>query len=136
METVVMNLRGCIRVDAVGEEGEICIPDVWPCVQVFEEVRNLCLGLAARSMPWTTLGRANAIAVWVILTNKVLSNLFSRSASIAESLQARGVVDPDTHHLNVPVLLPSNAFANILTGLTLVGCIVLALVHNPAFTVA
>lgn len=103
------------------------------CLQVFEEVSNLCLGLAARAMPWSSFGQSHTIAVWVILVSKVFDNLIARSKSIAESLRARGVVDPSTHHLNVPVLLQSSWPANFVAAGSLLMCGTLAVMNDPAF---
>ena len=58
-------------------------------MQVFEEVQNLCFGLASRGVPWAQIGGAQQIAIWSVLFNKLSSNLFLRSRHIAESLQAR-----------------------------------------------
>jgi energy-coupling factor transporter transmembrane protein EcfT len=105
-------------------------------VQVFEEVRNLCFGLAARAMPWAALGRGAALTVWITVLGKLLSNLFARSRAIAESLQARGVADPETYHLNVPVFLETKPLANVAAALGLAGCAALAARHNVLLRVS
>ena len=102
-------------------------------VQVFEEIRNLCLGLAARGMPWPRLGRAHTVAVWLILINKLFANLFARSTSIAESLRARGITDPAVHHLNIPVLLKSSILGNLVAAGALGACVAVAVLNDPAF---
>ena len=81
-------------------------------LQVFDEVRNLTLGLAARSVCWEGLDRNGVLSVWTFLALRLFGNLFSRSRFIAESLVARGYSGPATHALNIPRLLPSNPWVN------------------------
>ena len=103
-------------------------------MQVFEEVRNLCLGLAARAVPWKQRTRSHTIAIWVGLINKLFANLFARSRYIAESLRARGVVDFDTHQLNIPQLLPPRALHSACAAALLLGGVWLAFQHGAQFT--
>ena len=97
---------------------------------MFEEVRNLCFGLAARAVQWSLLSRGEVLSVWVVLINKAFSNLFSRSNFIAESLHARGVHDPSKHHLNVPQFFDSKPLANVVAATTLAGAVGLAARHS------
>ncbi|KAL0050131.1 hypothetical protein WJX82_004900 [Trebouxia sp. C0006] len=53
---------------------------------VFEEVRNLSLGLAARGIDWNGLGPAGGIQVLIRLGGRLFSNLMQRSDSIAQAM--------------------------------------------------
>eukprot|EP00892_Ulva_mutabilis_P008741 jgi/Ulvmu1/6239/UM028_0097.1 len=97
---------------------------------VFEELRNLALGLAARAVPWSSMTRNDAIGIWALVINKLFSNLFRRSANMAESLMARGFQDPEERHLNVPVLLQSSVWANMVAIASLAGCVYFAVMCN------
>lgn len=99
-------------------------------LQVFEELRNLALGLAARAVPWSSMTRNDAVGIWALVINKLFSNLFRRSANMAESLKARGFQDPEERHLNVPVLLQSNIWANLVAVTGLGVCIYTAIMCN------
>jgi energy-coupling factor transporter transmembrane protein EcfT len=95
-------------------------------MQVFDEVRNLALGLAARGVPWRSMTRSSTIAIGIVMVRKLFSNLFARSKFIAESLVARGIGLPHQtrqYQLNIPVLLPSNSFANATALALLVACV-------------
>lgn len=98
--------------------------------QVFEELRNLALGLAARAVPWSSMTRNDAVGIWALVINKLFSNLFRRSANMAESLKARGFDDAEKRHLNVPVLLQSNIWANLVAIAGLGACMYTAITCN------
>ena len=91
-------------------------------VQVFEEVRNLCLGLASRGVVWPAMSGNDVVATWILMFTKLFGNLFERSSRMAESLTARGFRDPEDRHLNVPLLCPSTVLANAVALLALAGC--------------
>jgi energy-coupling factor transporter transmembrane protein EcfT len=101
-------------------------------VQVYEELRNLCLGLAARAVPWHLRSQSQQLSIWANLVHKLFSNLFTRADYIAESLIARGFVDFDKHRLNVPEFTPPKPMPNIVALLLLAGSIYLALQHAGA----
>ncbi|KAK9840235.1 hypothetical protein WJX74_006035 [Apatococcus lobatus] len=64
---------------------------------VFEEVRNLALGLAARGVDWATLGPFGGIKMLLHLVGRLLSQLNRRAELIAVAMQSRGFVGPDRH---------------------------------------
>ena len=66
--------------------------------QVFEEGRNLCLGLAARGIDWGSLGPAGGVQVLLQLFKQLFLNLFQRSSSISEAMCARGFVGAQDHN--------------------------------------
>ena len=86
---------------------------------VFEEVRNLALGLAARGVKWNSLGPTGALAVLVRLGGRLFANLMQRSGSIAEAMCARGFVGSQHHHLYLTKTEPSNMLFNIVAMLLL-----------------
>jgi hypothetical protein len=106
------------------------------CVQVFEEVRNLCFGLAARAVQWKLLSRGEALEVWLVLIRKTFANLFSRSKFIAESLYARGVRDPAKHNLNVPKFFDSKPAANVVAAGALAVIVGMAVRHSLTIAAA
>ena len=87
---------------------------------VFEEVRNLALGLAARGIKWNSLGPAGGLQVMVRLGGRWFANLMQRSGSIAEAMCARGFVGPRQHHLYLTRTQPSNMTANVLAMMLLI----------------
>jgi general transcription factor 3C polypeptide 2 len=101
-------------------------------MQVFDELRNLCLGLAARAVPWHLRSPSQQLAIWGSLIQKLFSNLFTRADYIAESLVSRGLHDLDTYPLNVPDFTPPKLLPNLTAALLLVGGVYLALQHAGA----
>lgn len=86
---------------------------------VFEEIKNLGLGLAARGVKWNGLGPTGALGVLVRLVGRLFSNLMQRSGSIAEAMCARGFVGTQHHHLYLTQTEPSSMVLNILAMLLL-----------------
>ena len=68
---------------------------------VFEEARNLCLGLASRGIDWSLMGWNGTLNEMLRVAAKLFSNLFSRSEAIAAAMVARGFVGPKDHVLYV-----------------------------------
>jgi energy-coupling factor transport system permease protein len=66
---------------------------------VFEEVRNLCLGLAARGVDWRAQGGRGSLEIFARLLVRLFSNLFQRSENIAQAMVVRGFLGPEKHHL-------------------------------------
>ena len=89
---------------------------------MFEEVRNLCLGVAARGINWNGLSATGQTAIWATVLRKLFSNLFARSKYIAESLTARGHSAATPQRLNIPILLPSSTAANAVSIALLLTC--------------
>ena len=87
---------------------------------VFEEVRNLSLGVAARGINWNNLGPAGGIQVLIRLAGRLFSNLMQRSDSIAQAMCARGFVGPQDHNLYLTQTKSSSWKANIAATLALV----------------
>lgn len=51
---------------------------------VFEEVRNLCLGLAARGVDWRAQGTRGSLEILGRLVVRLFGNLFTRSEKISQ----------------------------------------------------
>ena len=71
----------------------------FPLKQVFEECRNLCLGLAARGIDWRAQGLRGGVAVCGGMLSRLFGNLMARSDSIAVAMTARGFRGPHLHEL-------------------------------------
>ena len=68
---------------------------------VFEESRNLCLGLASRGVDWQGQGLQGAAVVWLGLAGRLFTNLMARCESIAVAMTARGFRGPRDHALHL-----------------------------------
>lgn len=66
---------------------------------VFEEVRNLCLGLAARGVDWRAQGGRGSLEILGRLIVRLFGNLFQRSEKISQAMVVRGFLGPEAHHL-------------------------------------
>lgn len=88
--------------------------------QVFEECRNLCLGLASRGIDWRQQGLRGTLAICVGLFTRLFANLMARCDAIAVAMTARGFQGPQAHELRDGApperrrLLPSAADALLL----------------------
>jgi general transcription factor 3C polypeptide 2 len=79
---------------------------------VFEEVRNLCLGLAARGVAWREQGARGSIEIAATMTARLFANLFERSDKISQAMAARGFLGPETHELYCMRANRTSAVAN------------------------
>lgn len=81
---------------------------VWAHLQVFEEARNLCLGLASRGIDWRQQGLRGTVAICVGIASKLFSNLMARCDNIAIAMSARGFQGPNEHELReaAPPVMP------------------------------
>lgn len=86
---------------------------------VFEELRNLALGLAARGVQWNSLGPTGALGILARLGGRLFANLMQRSSSIAEAMCVRGFVGPQDHQLYLTKTEPSNILMNVAAVLLL-----------------
>ena len=66
---------------------------------VFEEARNLCLGLASRGIDWGSLGGRGTLGLTVNTLGRLFGNLLARSENIATAMAARGFRGPEEHML-------------------------------------
>jgi energy-coupling factor transporter transmembrane protein EcfT len=66
---------------------------------VFEEVRNLSLGLAARDVDWRSLGWRGSVDIFSRLLTRLLDSMFANAAAISDAVNSRGYRDAKTHRL-------------------------------------
>jgi general transcription factor 3C polypeptide 2 len=64
------------------------------CALVFEQGRNLALGLAMRGVDWGALGPLGTLDTLLALTGRLLGDLFATAALVADAMRARGYVGP------------------------------------------
>ncbi len=70
-------------------------------LQVFEEGRNLCLGLASRGIDYGAVGLRGGLDVGLRLLSTLLSNVLARCDTIAAAMTARGFRGPEDHVLHL-----------------------------------
>ncbi|KAK9816700.1 hypothetical protein WJX72_003857 [[Myrmecia] bisecta] len=88
---------------------------------VFEEVRNLSLGLASRGVNWAGLGPFGGAQVFLQLGGRMFENLMHRSENIALAMTARGFTGPEAHHVHMTRAEPSSWLANSVATALLAG---------------
>jgi general transcription factor 3C polypeptide 2 len=69
---------------------------------VFDESRNICLGLASRGIDWKGLGMRGTIGLSLGSVTQVFSNLMLKCGSISQAMAARGFVGPKQHEMYLP----------------------------------
>jgi len=87
---------------------------------VFEEVRNLSLGLAARNIDWRALGWRGSVDLSGRLLERLLDSLFANSAAISDAVISRGYKDAASHRLLLGGRTGSGLVENIVGILGLV----------------
>ena len=85
--------------------------------QVFEECRNLCLGLASRGIDWRQQGLRGSLIICVGLASKLFSNLLARCDNIAVAMTARGFQGPQRHVLHAATPPLPSGIARLLPSL-------------------
>ena len=86
---------------------------------VFEEVRNLVIGIASRGIDWRSTGRPQLLSLGMLYLKRLLANLFQHSERIADVMQVRGFESPANHELRhepLPGLRPGDAAALAVVG--------------------
>jgi general transcription factor 3C polypeptide 2 len=81
---------------------------------VFEEVRNLCLGLAARGIAWREQGARGSIEIAAQMTARLFANLFERSEKIAQAMAVRGFLGPEMHETYCMKANRTSVVANVV----------------------
>lgn len=90
---------------------------------VFEEVRNLALGLAARNIQWKAMGKGAGIQVIMRMLARLFSNLTTHSEHIAVAMKARGFAGPKDHQIAMGSQQESRVAPNVLAVLALLGLV-------------
>ncbi|NJL42930.1 MAG: hypothetical protein HC935_05310 [Pseudanabaena sp. SU_2_4] len=66
---------------------------------VLEEVQNLVRAIRTRAINWKRLGLKRATQIWLILAERLISNLFTRAEQSASAMQVRGFTEPNQHRV-------------------------------------
>lgn len=66
---------------------------------VLEEVQNLARAIRTRAINWKRLGLKRATQIWLILAEKLITNLFARAEQSASAMQVRGFTEPNQHQV-------------------------------------
>jgi energy-coupling factor transport system permease protein len=64
---------------------------------VLEEIQNLTRSIQTRAINWQKIGVKGAIAIWLMLADRLLENLFLRAEQVAGAMQVRGFTNPTRH---------------------------------------
>lgn len=64
---------------------------------VLEEVQNLARSVRTRSISWRRLGYKRSVQTLTILAERLLTNLFDRSAQMAKAMTLRGFTTAEQH---------------------------------------
>ena len=81
---------------------------------VFEEARNLSLGLAARGVDWRAQGARGSLQIFGALVVRLFGNLMQRAEVIAQAMVVRGFVGPQQHRLYMTRANETSVVANVL----------------------
>jgi energy-coupling factor transport system permease protein len=66
---------------------------------VLEEVQNLGRAMRTRAINWKRLGFKRTIQIWLLVSERLIDNLFVRADQTANAMQIRGFTTPNTHHV-------------------------------------
>ena len=66
---------------------------------VLEEVQNLVRSIRTRAIDWKKLGVRRSVQLWLIVSEKLLENLFMRAEQIATAMDVRGFTSPNEHRV-------------------------------------
>lgn len=69
---------------------------------VFEELRNISIGLAARGLDWESLGLRGSLSMFASLLARALDSMLSSSESVSDALLARGYAKASRVELHAP----------------------------------
>ncbi|KAL3505833.1 hypothetical protein ACH5RR_031215 [Cinchona calisaya] len=90
---------------------------------VFDEVRNVALGIVSRRINWQLLTTMETVDVFFTYIRRIFRNIFSHSEQISQAMIARGFRGDCNSHKLFLSAGTSSAMANILSLLCLVGLI-------------
>jgi len=66
---------------------------------VLEEIQNLVRAVRTRAINWKKLGYKRAIALWLVVTERLIDNLFIRADQTANAMSIRGFTTPNQHQV-------------------------------------
>ncbi len=64
---------------------------------VLEEIQNLVRAIRTRAINWKKLGYKKAIALWLVVAERLVDNLFIRADQTANAMTVRGFTTPNQH---------------------------------------
>lgn len=64
---------------------------------VLEEVQNLFRAVRTRAINWKQMGLKRSTQIWLILAERLITNLFTRAEQSASAMQVRGFTTPNQH---------------------------------------
>ena len=66
---------------------------------VLEEIQNLIRAVRTRAISWKKLGYKRAIALWLVVAERLVDNLFIRADQTASAMVIRGFTSPNQHQV-------------------------------------
>lgn len=66
---------------------------------VLEEVQNLVRAMRTRAINWKRLGLRRSLQIWLLVSERLIDNLFIRADQTASAMQIRGFTTPNTHQV-------------------------------------
>lgn len=66
---------------------------------VLEEIQNLVRAVRTRAINWKKLGYKRAIALWLVVAERLVDNLFIRADQTANAMTVRGFTTPNQHQV-------------------------------------
>ena len=66
---------------------------------VLEEIQNLTRSIRTRAINWKKLGIKKSFQVCIVVIEKILDNLLTRSSEIATTMEIRGFISPNKHRV-------------------------------------
>ncbi len=64
---------------------------------VLEEIQNLIRAVRTRAINWKKLGYKRAISLWLVVSERLIDNLFIRADQTANAMTVRGFTSPNQH---------------------------------------
>lgn len=93
---------------------------------VFDEVRNVALGIVSRRINWQQLTTMETIEVFFTYIRRIFKNIFSHAEQITQAMNVRGFRGDCNSHKIYFSSSPSTWMANFISILCLVGVITAA----------
>lgn len=90
---------------------------------VFDEVRNVALGVVSRRINWQMLTTMETVDVFFTYLRRIFKNIFSHAEQISQAMIVRGFRGDSSSHKLYFLSNSSSRMANILSLLCLIGVI-------------
>ncbi|MBF2062916.1 MAG: energy-coupling factor transporter transmembrane protein EcfT [Calothrix sp. C42_A2020_038] len=66
---------------------------------VLEEIQNLIRAIMTRAINWKKIGFKGAVKIWLVVTERLMTNLFLRAEQMASAITVRGFTSPNQHRV-------------------------------------